>query len=135
MNTKVSVKFIQGMNELTIQSMQIDSVKITEVAGTLASKILNARANLLRYKGSIKGFSFNRKFDICLSINDGESVNISELFGGFEGLDSRITLTASAESFKRFADIIHDLVFMQMAGTNKMIVDYSELQDTNLLGA
>jgi hypothetical protein len=137
MKTTLTLSFVQGANKLTLNRFEVDSVKISEIAGTLATRIINARANLIKYGVKIKGFSFNRKFNIELQINGGEIVNLNDLF---EGIECKINYSAKnreeleAKS-RKLADIIYDLVFLSMTGAKELVIDYSELQETNLLGA
>jgi hypothetical protein len=135
--TTLTLSFVQGANKLTLNRFEVDSVRISEVAGTLAHRIVNARANMIKYGMKIKGFSFNRKFNIELQINGGEIVNLNDLF---EGIECKINYSAKnreeleAKS-RKLADIIYDLVFLSMTGAKELVIDYSELQETNLLGA
>jgi hypothetical protein len=85
----------------------------------------------------IKGFSFNRKFNIELQINGGEIVNLNDLFLGD---DNKVNYSAKDEQqFKIksgiLCEIIYDLVSLSMTGANELVIDYSELKETNLLGA
>lgn len=133
----VNVTFVQGLNEVRIVNFEIESEKITEIAGTLVRKIVNARANMIKYGMKIKGFSFNRKFDIVLQVNGGEKVCLNDLF--FDNVDAKITYSAKNEqqfnvNSGRLCEIIYDLVFLSMTSDNKLVIDYSEV-NTNLLGA
>tara|TARA_R110000822_G_scaffold18852_5_gene61848 strand:+ start:3400 stop:3801 length:402 start_codon:yes stop_codon:yes gene_type:complete len=130
--TKLSIEFVQGANKLNVSNVQIDSVKINEISGTLANKILSARANMKRYGMSIKGFSFNKKFDIILSIDGCEPMNVSGLFGGL--FDAKITLQANANSFERFKNIIHDMTFCAMTSANSDVLELSEVSTQKLIG-
>ena len=137
MKTTLTLSFVQGANKLTLNSFEVDSVRISEVAGTLATRIINARANLIKYGVKIKGFSFNRKFNIELQINGGEIVNLNDLFCGIEckinyAAKNKEELEAKS---RKLADIIYDLVHLSMTGANDLVIDYSELKETNLLGA
>jgi hypothetical protein len=129
--TKLSIEFVQGANKLNVANVQIDSIKIDEIAGTLAHRILTARANMKRYGMSVKGFSFNRKFDMMLKIDGCEAVNISDLFGGI--IAPTITLSAEANSFKRFSDIIYDMTFCAMTSAMSDVVAIGEVEPTKLL--
>jgi hypothetical protein len=137
MKTTLTLSFVQGANKLTLNRFEVDSVRISEVAGTLAHRIVNARANMIKYGMKIKGFSFNRKFNIELQINGGEIVNLNDLFLGD---DNKVNYSAKDEQqFKIksgiLCEIIYDLVSLSMTGANELVIDYSELQETNLLGA
>jgi hypothetical protein len=135
--TTLTLSFVQGANKLTLNRFEVDSVRISEVAGTLAHRIVNARANMIKYGMKIKGFSFNRKFNIELQINGGEIVNLNDLFLGD---DNKVNYSAKDEQqFKIksgiLCEIIYDLVSLSMTGANELVIDYSELKETNLLGA
>jgi hypothetical protein len=137
MKTVINLSFVQGTNKLTLNSFEVESLKISEVAGTLATRIINARANMIKYGMKIKGFSFNRKFNIELQINNCESVNLNDLFLGEE---NKISYSAkNVEELKakseKLAEIIYDLVSLSMTGAKQLVVDYSELKESNLLGA
>ena len=94
MKTTLTLSFVQGANKLTLNRFEVDSVRISEVAGTLAHRIVNARANMIKYGMKIKGFSFNRKFNIELQINGGEIVNLNDLFLGD---DNKVNYSAKDE--------------------------------------
>jgi hypothetical protein len=126
-NVVLNVQFVQGMNKLTISNFEVETTKINEVSGTLINKILNARKNMKKYGMTIKGFSFNRKFDILLSVNGNAPTNLNELFGGFDNVEAKITLQQTEASYLKFAEILHDLVFEQMTGAMNWVYDYKEL--------
>ena len=94
MKTTLTLSFVQGANKLTLNRFEIDSVRISEIAGTLAHRIINARANMIKYGMKIKGFSFNRKFDVVLEINGCESVSLNDLFIGD---DNKVNFSAKNE--------------------------------------
>jgi hypothetical protein len=131
MKTNLSIEFVQGTNKLSVANVQIDSVKIDEIAGTLAQRILTARANMQRYKMSVKGFSFNRKFDMILKIDGCEPVNISDLFAGI--ISAQVTLQANENSFKRFAHIIQDMTFCAMTSMKNDVLTIGEVETAKLL--
>ena len=138
MKTIINLSFVQGANKLTLNRFEVDSLRISEIAGTLAHRIVNARANMIKYGMKIKGFSFNRKFDIILQINGCEEVCLNDLFAGI--LEAKISYMAkNEEQFKitsgKLCDIIYDLVHLSMTGANDLVIDYSELKESNLLGA
>lgn len=137
MKTTLTLSFVQGANKLTLNRFEIDSVRISEVAGTLATRIINARMNMIKYGMKIKGFSFNRKFDIQLQVNGCEIVSLNDLFLGD---DNKVSFSAKDEQqFKIKAgilcEIIYDLVSLSMTGAKELVIDYSELKESNLLGA
>ncbi len=137
MKTTLTLSFVQGTNKLTLNSFEVDSVRISEVAGTLAKRIITARINMIKYGMKIKGFSFNRKFNIELQINGGEIVNLNDLF---LGENNKISYSAKNETeletkSRILSEVIYDLVSLSMTGGNQLVIDYSELKETNLLGA
>lgn len=137
MKTVINLSFVQGANKLTLNSFEVDSLKISEVAGTLAHRVINARANMIKYGMKIKGFSFSRKFNIELQINNCESVNLNDLFLGEENKISYSAKNVDELKVKsqKLAEIIYDLVSLSMTGANELVIDYSELKESNLLGA
>jgi hypothetical protein len=140
--TNLSIEFVQGANKLNVANVQIDSIKIDEIAYTLANKVLTARANMLKYNAKIKGFSFNRKFDIMLKIEGCDNVNLSDLFGNL--FEARTTLFASnkseksiersKKSFETFASIIYDMTFCAMTMEHKNVLGKGELEPSKLIG-
>ena len=137
MKTVINLSFVQGANKLTLNSFEVESLKISEVAGTLAHRVINARANMIKYGMKIKGFSFSRKFNIELQINNCQSVNLNDLFLGEENKISYSAKNVDELKVKsqKLAEIIYDLVSLSMTGANQLVVDYSELKESNLLGA
>ena len=137
--TTVKVQFVQeskknGVKILETQPIEIESANISEVAGTIAKRILFARLQLLKYGAKIKGFSFNRRFNMKIQINDLTAVDFTELYGGVV-TDANCTLIARADNqdktevnFKQFADKIYDLVRLSMTGELLCITDATELQ-------
>jgi hypothetical protein len=137
MKTVINLSFVQGANKLSLNSFEVESLKISEVAGTLAHRVINARANMIKYGMKIKGFSFSRKFNIELQINNCQSVNLNDLFLGEENKISYSAKNVDELKVKsqKLAEIIYDLVSLSMTGANQLVVDYSELKESNLLGA
>lgn len=117
----LTVKFIQGTNELKLINREIEFNSIKETAENLSIKILTARANMKRFNQKIKGFNFNRKFQIELTINE-QSYNLSELFAGDSGLEFTTTLATNEKSFYNFANLIYELLFMATNGGDKSTI-------------
>jgi hypothetical protein len=117
----LTVKFIQGQNELNLINREIEFNNIKETAENLSMKILTTRANLKRFNKKIKGFNFNRKFQIELIINE-QSYNLSELFAGDSGEEFFTTLATNEKSFYNFANLIYELLFMATNGGDKLTV-------------
>lgn len=123
-NTNVmnlGVKFIQGTNELKLINREIEFNSIKETAENLSIKILTARANMKRFNQKIKGFNFNRKFQIELTVNE-QSYNLNELFGGFSDTEFRTTLATNEKSFYNFAELIYELLRMATNSGDKATI-------------
>jgi len=129
--TKLSIEFVQCANKLNVSNVEINSINIGQIAETLAGKILTARSNMKRYGMSIKGFSFNRKFDVVLNIDGCEAVNVSDLFAGL--FDAKITLQANENSYRRFANILHDMTFCAMTSAKSDVLELGEVNVQKLL--
>lgn len=117
----LTVKFIQGSNELKLINREIEFNSIKETAENLSIKILTTRANMKRFNQKIKGFNFNRKFQIELTINE-QSYNLSELFAGDSGEEFFTTLATNEKSFYNFASLIYELLFMATNGGDKQTI-------------
>jgi hypothetical protein len=115
----VNVKFIQGNAELNLMQKEIELNSIKEVAENLSIKILTARANMKRYNKNIKGFNFNRKFTIELTVNKN-TVCLDDLFGNLDNFTT--TLATTEKHFYNFASLIYDLLFMATNGGDKLTV-------------
>lgn len=117
----LGVKFIQGTNELKLINREVEFNSIKETAENLSIKILTARANMKRFNQKIKGFNFNRKFQIELTINE-QSYNLSELFAIDSGIEFQTTLATNEKSFYNFANLIYELLFMATNGGDKATI-------------
>lgn len=117
----LGVKFIQGENELRLLSREIEFNSIKETAENLSIKILTARANMKRFNQKIKGFNFNRKFQIELTVNE-QSYDLNELFGGFSGAEFKTTLATNEKSFYNFAELIYELLRMATNGGDRATI-------------
>jgi hypothetical protein len=115
----VNVKFIQGNAELNLMQKEIELTNIKQLAETLSIKILTARANMKRYNKKIKGFNFNRKFTIELTVNKN-TVCLDDLFGNLDNFTT--TLATTEKHFYNFASLIYDLLFMATNGGDKLTV-------------
>lgn len=135
--TEVKVQFVQerkeGQTVLDAKPLSIESVNISEVAGTIVKNILSTRLTLIKYGAKIKGFSFNRKFNVRITINDAEAVDFSTLFG-LADVDCNRTLMVKKDDaqkteaiFKQFSEQIYDLVRLSMTSEHLMIQDFEEV--------
>ena len=115
----VTVKLIQKTASLQIVNNQIEFRDVKQLAEQISIKILTARANLKRYNKTIKGFSFNRKFEVEINVNN-KIVTFSDLFAGLDEFTT--TLATNEKSFYNFANIIYDMLFNALNGGDKETV-------------
>jgi len=101
----------------------IDTEMISEIAGTLVHNMKLVRDKAKKYKIDLGGFSFNRKFEIELTINE-ESATLNEILGQ-QSISFSTTLTD--KTFENFANMVYDLVEGMLTGANDEITDFSEL--------
>ena len=120
---KVIIRLIQGAAILEF-SAEIETQKITEIAGTLAARII--ALNVKQRKYSVKlGFSFARKFDVEIVI-DGKAANGSkDLLNGL--VKFGITIQQNELSYNRFAGFVSELVEEILTGKNQLEGEFSEL--------
>ena len=128
----LGVKFIQGTNELKLINREVEFNSIKETAENLSIKILTARANMKRFNQKIKGFNFNRKFQIELTINE-QSYNLSELFSVDSGLEFTTTLATNEKSFYNFAELIFELLRMATNSGDKATIKQILSKEQTLL--
>lgn len=127
----VTVKLIQKSAQLQIVNNQIEFTNVKELAEQISIKILTARANLKRYNKTIKGFSFNRKFEVEINVNN-KIVTFSDLFAGLDEFTT--TLATNERSFYNFANIVYDMLFNVLNGGDKAtITQILNKQNTLLL--
>lgn len=101
----------------------IDTEMISEIAGTLVHNMKLIRDKSKKYRLDLGGFSFNRKFEIELTINE-ESATLNKILGQ-QSISFSTTLTDN--TFENFASMVYDLVEGMLTGANEEIVDFSEL--------
>ena len=126
----VNVKFIQGDAILNVANKEMNLNDIKETAESLSFKILTARANLKRYGKKIKGFNFNRKFSLQITVND-KVVNLDDLFGNLDEFTT--TLATTEKHFYNFASIIYDMLFMLTNGGDKLTVTQILAKENTLI--
>lgn len=151
--TKVKVQFVQeskkGEFVLNCKPLNIESRAITEISGTISNHIAYTRLQLVRYKAKIKGFSFNRKFNVRIQINELEPVTLNDVFGLGEQVDCSQTLIVKTTSecdertdkerlliqaknrkvMSDFADKIQDMVHYAMTGEMEVAYNLNEAKD------
>ena len=101
----------------------IDTEMVSEIAGTLVHNMRLVRDKAKKYRVDLGGFSFNRKFEIELTINE-ESATLNEILGQ-QSVSFSTTLTD--KTFENFADMVYDLTEGMLTGANDEITDFSEL--------
>jgi len=146
LNTKVLVEFVQdtkkGESVVKCRPLDIPSERIDEISGTISRNVAFTRLQLIRYKGKIKGFSFNRKFGIRIQIGERAPVTLSDVFG--LGGDVKQTLIIkenteekdySAQNKARMDDLsdkIYDMVYLSMTGELDCALELSEAKEENV---
>lgn len=136
---EVKVQFVQmrkeGETVLNAKPLSLETENISEIAGTIIKNILSTRLTLIKYGAKIKGFSFNRKFNVRITINDLEAVDFSTLYG-LADVDCNRTLMVKKDDaqkteaiFKQFSEQIYDLVRLSMTGEHLMIEDFEEVTE------
>ena len=73
----------------------------------------------------------NEQFDVVLNIDGCEAVNVSDLFAGL--FDAKITLQANENSYRRFANILHDMTFCAMTSAKSDVLELGEVNVQKLL--
>jgi len=140
MNTEVKVQFVQERKEgetvLNAKPLSIESSNLSEIAGTITKNILSTRLTLIKYGAKIKGFSFNRKFNVRITINDEEAVDFSTLYG-LADVDCNRTLQVKKDDaqkteaiFKQFSEQIYDLVRLSMTQEHLCIESTEEVNES-----
>ena len=142
--TKVKVQFVQetkkGESVVNCKPLTIESEKITEISGTIVKHLAYTRLQLARYGARIVGFSFNRKFDVRITINELEPVTLSEVYGLDEGTCRQTLMIRkntedkdfSAKNkavMEDFANKIHDMVFLAMTGDMEVVYELDEAKE------
>jgi carbon monoxide dehydrogenase subunit G len=98
-NTKVVLRFLQeskkGERVLQGQELSLETQKTDEIVGSIVKMVTDVREMV--YNGQIKlsGFSFNRKFDLEISINGRDYASmgnsVANVFGSEQGKSTRKT--------------------------------------------
>lgn len=119
----VSITLVQGESTLTFNT-ELQAVKISEIAGTLAGRVVALMVRAKKYKMNL-GFSFNKKFDVQISI-DGQSTSGTETI--LNGLTKfGITLKEDFKSCMNFQMFIDELVNDILTGRNIVEGEFDEV--------
>lgn len=119
----VSITLVQGESRLFF-STELQTNLISEISGTLSGKIIALMVRAKKYKMNL-GFSFNKKFDVEISI-DGQSANGTETI--LNGLTRfGITLKQDIKSVENFHGFINDLVVDIVTGRNVIEGELDEM--------
>lgn len=127
----VTIKLIQGENVLTL-STELQTKLTSEISGTLAGKIIVLMQRAKKYKMNL-GFSFNKKFDVEISINGEAASGTNVLLNGL--MRFGITLKENAQSVNNFHNFITELVTDIATGRNLIegeLDEVLELYDISL---
>lgn len=138
--TTVLVQFVQvgkkGETVVNAKPIEIEGDNLQEIAGTVVKRILFARLQLAKYGAKIGGFSFNRKFNTRITINDNAPIDFTELYG-LDGVDCSRTLIVDKSDaertekiFKGFADQIFDLVRLSLTDELMAIESFDNVKKT-----
>lgn len=111
-DTKNGEKVLQG------QEIKIDSIGINEVVGTIVKMVTDVREMVHNKQIKLSGFSFNRKFEMGISIDGRDYVSLGDsvanIFGKEQANASRKTWIITddedknKDTFTKFcADVLH----------------------------
>lgn len=124
--TTVSVTLLQGDNKVMFTE-SIESVRIDEISGTLAFRILQFRKRVKQFKNAMSiGISFARKFDVTIEIN-GTNANGSQVMN--KGLKFGVTIQDSDKSQNEFFTFISILVDDTLTGKSQLVGTFEELME------
>ena len=118
----ITLKQEGGAKELKF-STQIASELLSEISGTLAARIITLAQKVRKYKMDI-GFSFSRKFDVCIEIDGQSTDGTTAILNG--AVHFGITLQANEGSYTRFYAFIDELVYSLLIGANEIEGEFSE---------
>lgn len=119
---KVTITLKQANANLTV-SKTVDSELLSEIAGTLIFNINQVRVKAKKYNLDLGGFSFNRKFEIEIAV-DEQKGTLNQILGQ-ETIAFSTTLTKN--TFVNFSNMVMNLIEGLLTGANAEIVDFSEL--------
>lgn len=124
----IKIELLQGDNSPLVFSTEIsEDAKMDVVSGTLAFRIITLFQKARKYRMNLGGFSFARKFDVKITINDvvlsGTEVN------GMSSVKCGVTLQANEKSFDHFHGFLSDIVTAMFTGQHKLEGDFADLKD------
>jgi len=115
----VKIQLLQGdKSPITVKTELTKDATLTEVSGTLAFRLIKLRQNAAEYKMNLGGFSFARKFDVRIAIDEVQTDGTT-LLGHGEVVFS-ITLQNNEKSFNNFHKFIAKLTDDILTGESKI---------------
>jgi hypothetical protein len=118
---KIKIELLQGENQPLVFCTEISSVRLSKISGTLAFRIITLMQKAKKYKMNLGGFSFARKFDVRISMNEVSASGTEDL--GLSSVQFGITLQANESSVDKFHGFIADLV-------NAIATGEGQIEDT-----
>lgn len=99
MKTTVVLRFLQeskkGERVLQGQEVTLETIQIDEVVGSIVKMVTDVREMVHNGQIKLSGFSFNRKYDLQISINGRDYASMGEtvanIFGGDQSKATRKT--------------------------------------------
>lgn len=133
--------------------IETDARTITEISGTLIKNIIDGRMFMFKTGSKIKGFSFERKFDMTIVLND-KNINVTDSsnfkIDNFEGLNLRISrnkkytpeqnMQITTRNFEIFKLFTHTAIERELTQYENQVFNLDETfeslgESKNLLGA
>lgn len=102
---------------------EVNSEKISEVASTIAGRIVKLYMNAKVFKQKLN-FTFAHKFDLAITI-DGEKLSGTDLLNG--AVKFGITVQSNRQSIIKFAKFVEHLTIDIMSGANMEIIEADEI--------
>ena len=102
---------------------EINSDKISEVASTIAGRIVKLYTNAKVFKQKLN-FTFARKFDLAITI-DGQTLSGTDLLNG--AVKFGITVQSNEHSIIKFAKFVEHLTIDIMSGANMEVIEADEI--------
>lgn len=124
----IKIELLQGENAPIVFSTEIsEGANLSEISGTLAFRIIKLMQKTRKYKMNLGGFSFARKFDVCITI-EGQSASGTEV-NGLSVIQFGIALQNNEASAERFHGFISELVSEILAGDSQIEDTFAELKE------
>lgn len=126
MNTKqIRIDLIQGEKIISFNAELSENLNISQVAGTLALRIVGLFQKVKKFNFKLDGFSFARKFDVKIIVEGKEASGSAVILNG--SMQFGITLQNTDKSVTTFGEFVHELVNDVMTGAGNMEIDLPEL--------